>query len=311
MHGPCESGDRAEDSSAALLERGMLSNRCLPQDTAAMFTTLSAETTTLHNGVAMPCLGFGTFQMDGADAERAVEWALELGYRSIDTASVYGNEREVGRALRASAVPRSAVFLTSKVWNSDQGYDSTLRAYDASLERLGTEYLDLYLIHWPVEGSYLDTWRALERLLAEERVRAIGVSNFLVEHLRTLLDASDTVPTVNQYEFHPRLQQPELLRFCREHRIKPEAWSPLMKGDVTELERARDIGERHGKTAAQTVLRWELQRDVIPIPKSSHRERIAENAAIFDFALTEGEMETLNGLDRGDRVGPDPADFDF
>jgi diketogulonate reductase-like aldo/keto reductase len=249
--------------------------------------------------------------MDGDEAERAVGWALELGYRLIDTASVYGNEREVGRAIHGSGVPRADVFLTSKVWNSDQGFDSTLRAYDASLERLATEYLDLYLIHWPVEGSFTETWRALERLLGEERVRAIGVSNFLIPHLRELLETAETVPAVNQIEHHPRLRQPELLGFCREHRIQPEAWSPLMKGDVTELTEAAEIGERHDKTAAQTVLRWELQHGVIPIPKSSHRERIAENAGVFDFALTEGEMAMLDGLDRGERVGPDPADFDF
>ncbi|CAN5231339.1 aldo/keto reductase [soil metagenome] len=276
-----------------------------------MTASLQNETTTLRDGVRIPRLGFGTFQMDGDEVERAVGWALELGYRLIDTASVYGNEREVGSAIRGSGVSREDVFLTSKVWNSDQGYDSALRAFDASLERLGTEYLDLYLIHWPVEGRFVETWRALERLLGEERVRAIGVSNFLIPHLRELLDAAETVPAVNQIELHPRLRQPELLDFCREHDIQPEAWSPLMKGDVTELEDAVEIGERHGKTAAQTVLRWELQRDVIPIPKSSHRGRIAENADVFDFALTEWEMATLDGLDRGERVGPDPADFDF
>lgn len=276
-----------------------------------MTATLLDDTATLRDGVRIPRLGFGTFQMDGDEVERAVGWALELGYRLIDTASAYGNEREVGRAIRGSEVPREEVFLTSKVWNSDQGYDSALRAFDASLERLGTEYLDLYLIHWPVEGRFVETWRALERLLGEERVRAIGVSNFLIPHLRELLDAAETVPAVNQIEHHPRLRQPELLGFCREHGIQPEAWSPLMKGDVTELGEAVEIGERHGMTAAQTVLRWELQHDVIPIPKSSHRQRIAENADVFDFELTAGEMATLDGLDRGERIGPDPADFDF
>ena len=269
------------------------------------------DTATLHNGPKMPWLGFGTFQLTGATAEEAVGWALDLGYRSIDTAAVYQNEVEVGAAIRGSGVDRQEIFLTSKVWNTDQGYDATMSAFDASLERLGTDYADLYLVHWPVEGMFKDTWRALEDLYDAGRVRAIGVSNFLTHHLRDLLDGARVVPMINQVEFHPRLQQPDLQAFCEDHEIRLEAWRPIMKGGVLEIPELVELGEALGKSAVQVTLRWMVQKGVIAIPRSSQPKHVEANADIFDFELTPEQMEIVDDLDRDMRTGEDPDNFDF
>ncbi|MCL6521904.1 MAG: aldo/keto reductase [Firmicutes bacterium] len=260
----------------------------------------------------MPWLGLGVYRAEeGPEVEEAVRVALELGYRAVDTASMYRNESGVGRALHASGLPREEVFLTTKVWNSEQGYDSTLRAFEASLKRLGVDYVDLYLIHWPVPGRYKETWRALERLYREGRARAIGVSNFQIHHLEDLLAGAEVAPMVNQVECHPRLQQRELLDFCRAHAIQLEAWAPLMRGRLSDEPTLRRIAAARGKTPAQVMLRWNLQRGVVVIPKSVRRERIEENAGIFDFELSEQEMEALASLERGERIGPDPDHVDF
>ena len=227
----------------------------------------SEERAELHNGVRMPWLGLGTWKAaEGGEVEQAVRWALEIGYRHIDTASAYGNEAGVGRAIRDSGVPREEIFVTTKVWNSDQGYDKTRRAFDASLARLGMGYVDLYLIHWPVKSLFTDTWTALEAIYKSGHAKAIGVSNFLVHHLRDLLATARIVPMVNQFEFHPHLVQPELLRFCRENRIQPQAWSPLMKGDVGSVTKLAEIARKYDKSPAQLVLRWDLQHGVVTIP---------------------------------------------
>ncbi|WP_207401107.1 aldo/keto reductase [Actinomadura roseirufa] len=260
----------------------------------------------------MPQLGFGVFQVPDEEAETAVRTALELGYRSIDTASAYQNEEGVGRALRASGVPREELFVTTKLWNSDQGYDSALRAFDASLDRLGLEYLDLYLIHWPTpgRGAYTETWRAFEWLKAGGRVRSIGVSNFTVETLGRLLEETEVVPVVNQVELHPYFQQDGLRVFHREHGIHTEAWAPLGQGrgllDDPALAR---VAAAHGRTPAQVVLRWHLQLGNVVIPKSATPSRIAENIDVFGFELSTDDMKALAELDKGIRLGPDPATF--
>ncbi len=273
---------------------------------------LSSSVTTLSNGVHMPLLGLGVWRMDeGPEVEQSVSWALEAGYRSIDTAKVYGNETGVGKAIAGSGLPREDLFVTTKVWNSDQGYDRTMRAFEDSLVRLGLEYVDLYLVHWPVKTRYIDTWRALETLYEEGRVRAIGVSNFMIHHLEDLLANAKVDPVVNQYEYHPRLQQPELHTYCLKHNIQPEAWSPIMKGRVVEIPELEEIGGRHQKSAVQVTLRWLLQKNVVAIPKSSKRQRIIDNGDLFDFELSEEEMTAIDALDRDQRVGPDPDNFDF
>ena len=264
------------------------------------------DTIELANGVTMPRLGLGTYKSaEGGDAERSVTAALEFGYRSIDTASLYGNEAGIGAAIAASGVPRSELFLTSKMWNDEQGFDTTLSAFERSLARLGTSYLDLYLVHWPREQTH-DTWRALERLYAEGAVRAIGVCNHLEHHLEALLAVADVPPMIDQYEFHPWLQQPSLRAYCQSHGIVVEAWAPLMKGRVAEVPELAAIAAAHDKTPAQVAVRWLLQLDVVTIPKSVHAGRIAENADVFDFALTGAEMATIASLDRGYRFGPEP-----
>lgn len=270
------------------------------------------DCTTLANGVEMPWLGLGVFRAsEGGEVEQAIQWAIERGYRSIDTATVYENEEGVGEGVRRGGVPRDELFITTKVWNSDQGYDSTLKAFDASLERLGMEYVDLYLIHWPVAGKFKDTWRALEELYGSGKAKAIGVSNFLAPHLEDLLADAKVVPMVNQVEFHPYLVQPELLAFCDEHDIRVEAWSPIMKGRAAKEPTLTKLAAKYGKSAVQLVLRWDLQHEVVTIPKSVHRDRIAENADIFDFEISNDDMEAIDGLDRGERFGPDPNNFDF
>ncbi|WP_435971943.1 aldo/keto reductase [Streptomyces sp. Qhu_M48] len=277
-----------------------------------MTPTTPLPTVTLNNGVEIPQLGFGVFQVPDDETTTAVGHALRAGYRSIDTASVYGNEAGVGRALADSGIARDELFVTTKLWNADQGYDSTLRAFDDSLAKLGLDHVDLYLIHWPTPARdlYVDTWRALEKLVADGRVRAAGVSNFQPAHLRRLLDSSDLVPAVNQIELHPGLQQRELRELHAAHAVATEAWSPLAQGTVLADPAIVGIAARHGKSPAQVVLRWHLQLGNVVIPKSVTPARIRENLDVFDFALSDEELSTLAGLDRGLRTGPDPDTLD-
>ncbi len=269
-------------------------------------------TFTLHNGVQMPYFGLGVYlSEDGKEVANAVNWALQEGYRHIDTASIYNNEAGVGEGIRQSGIDRQDVFVVSKVWNSDQGYESTLKAYEDSLNRLKLDYLDLYLVHWPVDGKFKETWRAMEYLYREKRVRAIGVSNFMQHHLEDLLTDAETVPMVNQMEFHPYLVQQDLIDFCNKNTIQYEAWSPLMQGHVFEMEIMKEMARKYNKTIAQIVLRWDLQKGVVTIPKSSKKERIIANADIFDFELAPEDVKKLDELDRGKRFGPDPNNFDF
>ncbi|MFE5910470.1 aldo/keto reductase [Streptomyces wedmorensis] len=272
----------------------------------------TVPTVTLNNGVEIPQLGFGVFQVPDDETAAAVTAALETGYRSIDTAAVYGNETGVGRALAASGLPRDELFVTTKLWNADQGYDATLRAFDASLSKLGLDHVDLYLIHWPTPARdlYRESWRALERLAGEGRVRAAGVSNFQPGHLRRLTEEATLTPAVNQIELHPGLQQAELRAFHAEHGIVTEAWSPLAQGAVLGERAIADLAARHGKSPAQVVLRWHLQLGNVVIPKSVTPARIRENFDVFDFALTDEEMRTVSALDRGMRTGPHPDELD-
>ena len=264
----------------------------------------------LHNGVQMPWLGFGTFQIpDGEDVERSVLWALEAGYRSIDTAAMYRNEAGVGRALKASGIPRDEIFLTTKVANDNQGYDPTLEAFEHSLKLLDVDYVDLYLIHRAVKGKFPDTWRAMEVIYQSGRARAVGVSNFLIHHLETLRQTSDLTPMVNQIEYHPLLTEVELLQYCEQREIVPTAWSPLMRGQIFENEVIRQLAQKYKKTMAQIVLRWDLQHGVVTIPKSVHQERIIENAGLFDFSLTEEDMLLIDALNQDHRISTHPDNY--
>ncbi|PEX22037.1 aldo/keto reductase [Bacillus cereus] len=272
--------------------------------------------TVLNNGVEMPWFGLGVFKVeDGPELVEAVKSAIKAGYRSIDTAAIYGNEKAVGEGIRAgikeAGISREDLFITSKVWNSDQGYETTFAAYEESLKKLELDYLDLYLVHWPVEGKYKDTWRALETLYKEKRVRAIGVSNFQIHHLQDVMKDAEIKPMINQVEYHPRLTQKELQAFCKEQGIQMEAWSPLMQGQLLDNEKLQEIAEKHGKTTAQVILRWDLQNGVITIPKSTKEHRIIANADIFNFELTKEDMEKIDALNQNHRVGPDPDNFDF
>ena len=266
---------------------------------------------TLHDGVEMPQLGFGVFQIPPEETQERVEEALATGYRHVDTAAAYRNEAGVGAAIAAAGVPREDVFVTTKLWNSAQGYDSTLRAFEKSLERLGTGHVDLYLIHWPTPSRdlFLDTWRAFERIKEEGGARSIGVSNFRVEDLERLEAEAEQRPTVNQIELHPRLQQAELRAWHADHDIATEAWSPLAQGDLLEDETIETIAAHHERTPAQVILRWHLQLGNVVIPKSKTPERIRENFELFDFALSEDDMAAIERLDSGERTGPDPATF--
>ena len=265
----------------------------------------------LHDGIEVPQLGFGVFQVPPEETQNAVEMALDAGYRHIDTAAAYRNEAGVGAALAASGLPREDVFITTKLWNTEQGHDATLAAFEASLERLGLDHVDLYLIHWPVpsEDRFIDTWRAFERIYEEEAASTIGVSNFRVEDLERLVAETGTRPAVNQIELHPRFQQAELRAFHAEHRIATEAWSPLAQGELLNDETIVRIADRHERTPAQAILRWHLQLGNVVIPKSVTPERIRENIEIFDFELSDEEMAEFARLDSGERIGPDPATF--
>ncbi|MBG9797057.1 aldo/keto reductase [Brevibacillus laterosporus] len=266
---------------------------------------------TLANGVVKPLVGLGVYKADdGAEVEQAIRMALEAGYRSIDTAAIYENEAGVGKAIRDSKIPREEIFVTTKVWNTEQGYESTLQAFDTSLQKLGLDYIDLYLVHWPVPGKYKETWRALETLYKKGLVRSIGVSNFHIHHLEDLLSVCEVKPMLNQIEMHPFLIQEELRQYCEQHGIYVEAWRPLMRGNL-EVPLVQEMAERYQKTPAQIVLRWDLQHKVLVIPKSVRKERIIENAGLFDFELTDEDMTMLDGLNRDQRFGPDPDHFDY
>lgn len=264
----------------------------------------------------MPWFGLGVFKVsDGGEVIDAVRTAIINGYRSIDTAAAYGNEEGVGQGIREglaeAGITREELFITSKVWNSDLGYESTLAAYETSLKNLGLDYLDLYLIHWPVEGKYKEAWRALETLYKENRVKAIGVSNFHIHHLEELLKDAEITPMVDQVEYHPFLTQAELHKFCKAHDIQLEAWSPLMQGKLLDHPVLVEIAAKTEKTVAQVILRWDLQNGVVTIPKSIKEARIIQNSQVFDFELTDEDMERISALNENKRIGPDPDNFNF
>jgi 2,5-diketo-D-gluconate reductase A len=268
---------------------------------------------TLNNGVEIPQLGFGVFQIAPKDTRQATLAALEVGYRHIDTAEMYGNEKEVGEAVRESGVDRDDVFVTSKLNNGFHAYDDALGAFDQTLKDLGFDYLDLFLVHWPLPdvGDYVETWKAMEEIYRSGRVRAIGVSNFQRHHLRRLFDETQTVPAVNQIEVHPYLVQDDLRAFNAQNDIATEAWSPIARGEVLDDPTLVRIAERHGRTTAQVTMRWHLQRGDIVFPKSVNRDRMQENLDVFGFELGQDEVKEIAGLDRGQRIGPDPDTFNY
>jgi diketogulonate reductase-like aldo/keto reductase len=268
---------------------------------------LKIPTTKLYNGVEMPWLGLGVHRAgSGSEVIAAIQCALQKGYRSIDTATYYQNEHRVGEAIAESGIPREEIFLTSKVWNTDQGYRSTMEVFESSLEKLQTNYLDLYLIHWPQTGTTFETWKAMEELCEKGQIRAIGVCNFLIPHLKRLMENSRIKPMVNQFEFHPDLVQPELLKFCCENQIQPEAWRPIMKGRVNEIGLLQELAEKYQKSPVQIVLRWDVQKGVVTIPKSVTPERIISNADIFDFEISAEDIALIDTLNRNARMGEDP-----
>lgn len=275
-------------------------------------TEIPVPALALNDGVKIPQLGFGVFQIPPAETQAAVEEALAVGYRHVDTAAAYRNEAGVGSAVATSGLDREDVFVTTKLWNSQQGFDLTLRAFDKSLKQLGTDYLDLYLIHWPRPDRDLfgETWHAFERLREEGLVRSIGVSNFRVEDLERLGQDAEQRPAVNQIELHPRFQQAELRAWGAEHDVATEAWSPLAQGELLRDGTIATIAAHHDRTPAQTILRWHLQIGNVVIPKSATPDRIRENFEVFDFELSEDDMAALERLDAGDRIGPDPSTFD-
>ncbi len=273
----------------------------------------SVPTIRLNNGVEIPQLGFGTYQIKPDETKEAVLAALEVGFRHIDTAEMYGNEKQVGEAVRASGLDRGEVFVTSKLNNGFHAYGDALKAFNQTLEDLGFDYLDLFLIHWPLPavGDYVETWRAMEEIYRSGRAKAVGVSNFHREHLRRLLEETETVPAANQIEAHPYLTQDDLRAFDAEHDIATEAWSPIAQGKVLGDPTITRIAERHGRTPAQVTLRWHLQRGDIVFPKSVKRARMEENFDLFDFELTEDEIGEISRLNRDERVGPDPDTFNW
>ncbi|EFI68388.1 aldo/keto reductase [Lysinibacillus capsici] len=271
----------------------------------------------LNNGLKMPLVGYGVFRVpEGDDLAEAVKTAIAKGYRSIDTAQVYRNEESVGRGIRAAIeeglVTREELFITSKVWNDGLSYEETLAAYDSSLEKIGLDYLDLYLVHWPgIDQNFIEVYKALEKIYQDGRVRSIGVSNFHVYHLESLLKETTVVPVINQIEFHPHLIQEEVRAYCKDKGIQVEAWSPLMNGSLLEEALIQELASKYGKTPAQIVLRYDVQHDVVTIPKTMTPARMVENLAVFDFTLTEQEMAQLDAMNDGLRCGPDPEKFNF
>jgi len=275
-----------------------------------MPTTITTSKT-LNNGIQMPLLGFGTWQLEqGDETKQAVTWAIEAGYRHVDTAAIYKNEESVGEAINQSGVPREDIFVTTKCWNGDMRDGRVVEAFEESLGKLQMDYVDLYLLHWAV-GNYVDCWQKMQVIYESGRAKAIGVSNFMVSHLDKLLPTASVVPAVNQIEWHPKLQSPELCAYCRDKGIAVEAWSPLMRGEALDIPRLIEIGKAHGKTSAQILLRWGIERDVIVIPKSRSQKRIIENADLYDFTLTEKELADIDGLDTNKRMGPDPEHVEF
>lgn len=267
---------------------------------------------TLNNNVQMPWLGFGTFRIaEGEEAYQSVRHALDAGYRSVDTASMYGNEISIGRAVRDSGIPRGEIFITTKLRNEDQRSGRVFQAFEESLEQLQMDYVDLYLVHWPVPGKYVDTWAAMQDIYRTGKTRAIGVSNFLVHHLQAIMTPSAVAPAVDQVEFHPLLQSPDLYAFCRQQGVQLEAWAPLMKGQGLIHPVIQEIAARHHKTAAQVVIRWELQKGVVTIPKSVQKERIYANRNVFDFSLDEEDMRRIAELDQNHRYGTHPDNIGF
>jgi diketogulonate reductase-like aldo/keto reductase len=262
----------------------------------------------LRGGVEMPLFGLGTYQTGrGKETQEAVLTALEAGYRLIDTAAMYENEKDVGEAVRKSGIPREKIFVTTKLWNSDHGYDAALAAFEESRKKLGLDYVDLYLIHWPVEGLRKESWRALETLLEDGKCGAIGVSNYMTWHLEELIENSSTVPAVNQVEFSPYLYQKDLLKFCRKHDIQLEAYSPLTKGHRLNDPKLKAMASKYSKSPAQILIRWVLQHGIVVIPKSSRKERIVENADVFDFAISADDMKALDSFNRDLRTSWDPS----
>jgi diketogulonate reductase-like aldo/keto reductase len=278
-----------------------------------MAATPTTPTITLNNGTSIPQLGFGVFQVPADEVVAPVATAIDAGYRLIDTAAAYGNEEGVGKAIANSGVPRDELYITTKLWNSDQGYDAALAAFDASLDKLGLDFVDLYLIHWPLpkRDRYVETWKAFEKILADGRTRSIGVSNFNVDHLERLAAETDVTPVVNQIELHPGLVQAELRAYHAKHDIVTEAWSPIGQGQgLLDDDAVAEIAKAHDRSPAQVVLRWHIQLGNVVIPKSVTPERIRENIEVFDFELTAAEVDRLTELGPENRVGPDPATFD-
>lgn len=275
-------------------------------------TNQVARNAILSNGIEMPYIGFGVYKVPKEQSVQTVLTALNAGYRHIDTAKIYENETEVGQALKETSLKREDIFLTTKVWNDDQGYDATLRAFDSSLQKLDTPYLDLYLVHWPIAGRFVETYKAIERLYDEKIIRSIGVSNFHIHHLQKLEATCNIKPMVNQVECHPALAQDELLAYCKKENIQFEAWSPLMRGkDIFTNPVVVKLAKKYGKTPAQIILRWNIERDVIVIPKTVTPERIYENINIFDFSLSDDDMQLMATLNKNQRVGTNPDTYNF
>ncbi|SFU74987.1 Aldo/keto reductase [Pustulibacterium marinum] len=269
-----------------------------------------SEKTTLHNNIQMPYLGLGVYKSkDGQEVEKAIASAFDNGYRLIDTASYYNNEEGVGNAIKNSSIPREEIFVTTKVWNDDHGYENTLKAFEISLNKLQLDYIDLYMIHWPMPDLYIETWKAMETLYKTGKVKAIGVCNCMPHHIETLVKECSIKPMVLQNEFHPRLVQEDILDFCKLHNIQMQAWSPLMRGRILDNETLQEIGKKYNKSTAQIILRWNLQKGICTIPKSVHENRIIENASVFDFELTPLEINTINRLDTNERTGAHPDHF--
>lgn len=269
------------------------------------------KTKQLANGIEMPRLGLGVWRVEDNDATNSVKWAIENGYQLIDTAAVYKNEQGVGEGIRQSNTKREDLFITTKLWNADQGYDSAHQAFNDSLERLGLDYVDLYLIHWPVEGKFNDSWKAMEEIYESGRAKAIGVSNFHQHHIEELMKTAKIKPMVDQIELHPTLTQVELREFLAKEDIAVEAWSPLGQGKILQNPTLVEIAKKHDKSAAQVIIRWHLQSDSIVIPKSVHEERIKENFDVFNFELNDDEMKRIDALNINERLGADPDNFDF
>ncbi|MGM9926000.1 MAG: aldo/keto reductase [Bacillus sp. (in: firmicutes)] len=270
------------------------------------------DTVTLHNGVKMPTFGLGVYKMeDGEQVVHSIKSAVKAGYRSIDTASFYKNEEGVGQAIKEAGVPREQLFITTKVWNDDQGYESTLTAFEESLKKLDVDYIDLYLVHWPVPGKYKETWKAMEKIYRDGKAKAIGVCNFHIHHLEDLLEDAEIAPMVNQVELHPLLSQADLRDYCAAKNIAVEAWSPLGRGRLLDQPELVKLAAKYQKSVAQIILRWDLQSNIITIPKSTKEQRIKENADIFDFELSVDDMKIIDGLNCDDRGGPNPDDLNF